>query len=203
MKRKFILPIIFCLIITGCSTSKKLNIWTKQSNIDEVKKFESELNPDSKFLDMNVSLSESIFPTVKEFDMANPLIAPRGKTDFLPIYAEYFYSKPDSILRYVSYEWENNRYGNFNDKKKSWENESTKLDEYDAEYNRIKFLLIEQFGLPKEQDVGPLKELSDHDIGGPNYYSRNTIWETNMRYMKLNMIFGGSTYRIRLYYYWK
>ena len=203
MIRKFTLLILFGLIVTGCSSSKDLNIWTKQTKIDEVKKFESELNSDLKLLDMNVSLSKSIFPRVKEFNLANPLIVPRKKSDFLPVYAEYFYSKTDSILRYVSYNWERNRYGNFDDKKKDWKNQNSKLEKYDAEYHRIKVQLIEQFGLPNEQDVGPLKDLFEHGSGGPDYFSRNTIWETNKRYMKLNMIFGGSTYRIRLYYYWK
>ena len=201
MKRQFTLLILFTFILAGCSSSKKLNLWTKQSKIGEVKKFETELNPNSEFLEMNVSLSESIFPRVKEFDMSKPLIVRREKTSLLPIYAEYFYSKPDSILRYISYDWENNRYGNYNDKKKDWEKQSTKLTEYNAEYERIKKQLIKEFNQPINQDDGPQETKSDY--GRPDYLSRNTIWETDKRFMKLNMIFGASTYRIRLYYYWK
>lgn len=201
MIRQFTLLILFTLILTGCSSTKSLNLWTKQSKIGEVKKFESELNPDLEFLEMNVSLSESIFPRVKEFDMSKPLIVRRKKTSLLPIYAEYFYSKPDSILRYISYDWENNRYGNYNDKKKDWEKQSTKLTEYNEEYERIKKQLIKEFNQPIKQDDGPQKTKSDY--GGPDYLSRNTIWESDKRFMKLNMIFGASTYRIRLYYYWK
>ncbi|ULC58516.1 hypothetical protein MBM09_11350 [Flaviramulus sp. BrNp1-15] len=201
MIRQFTLLILFTLILTGCSSTKNLNLWTKQSKIREVKKFESELNPDLEFLEINVSLSESIFPRVKEFDMSKPLIVRREKTSLLPIYAEYFYSKPDSILRYISYDWENNRYGNYNDKKKDWEKQSTKLTEYNAEYERIKKQLIKEFNQPIKQDDGPQETKSDY--GGPDYLSRNTIWESDKRFMKLNMIFGASTYRIRLYYYWK
>ena len=201
MKRQFTLLILFTFILTGCSSSKKLNLWTKQSKIGEVKKFETELNPNSEFLEMNVSLSESIFPRVKEFDMSKPLIVRREKTSLLPIYAEYFYSKPDSILRYISYDWENNRYGNYNDKKKDWKKQSTKLTEYNVEYERIKKQLIKEFNQPIKQDDGPQETKSDY--GGPDYLSRNAIWETDKRFMKLNMIFGASTYRIRLYYYWK
>jgi len=203
MIRKFTLLILFGLIVTGCSSSKKMNLWTKQAKINEVKSFESKLNPDLEFLEMNVSLSESIFPRVKEFDMANPLIVPRGKINLLPIYAEYFYSKPDSILRYVSYDWENNRYGNYNDMQKGWKTESTKLTEYNTEYERIKIQLIKEFGQPTEPDFGPIKAISEHGDEEPDYLSRNTIWETDKKFMKLNMIFGASTYRIRLYYYWK
>ncbi len=201
MIRQFTLLILFTLILTGCSSTKNLNLWTKQSKIGEVKKFESELNPDLEFLEMNVSLSESIFPRVKEFDMSKPLIVRREKTSLLPIYAEYFHSKPDSILRYISYDWENNRYGNYNDKKKDWEKQSTKLTEYNAEYERIKKQLIKEFNQPIKEDDGPQETKSDY--GGPDYLSRNAIWESDKRFMKLNMIFGASTYRIRLYYYWK
>lgn len=201
MIRQFTLIILFTLILTGCSSTKKLNLWTKQSKISEVKKFEYELNPDLELLEMNVSLSESIFPRVKEFDMSKPLIVLREKTSLLPIYAEYFYSKPDSILRYVSYDWENNRYGNYNDKKKDWEKQNTKLTEYNAEYERIKKQLIKEFSQPIKQDETPQETKSDY--GGPDYLSRNTVWETDKTFMKLNMIFGASTYRIRLYYYWK
>ncbi|MEP1487573.1 MAG: hypothetical protein ABJK28_03995 [Algibacter sp.] len=201
MKRQFTVLILFTFIITGCSSSKKLNLWTKQSKIEDVKKFESELSPDLEFLEMNVSLSESIFPRVKEFEMSNPLIVRREKTSLLPIYAEYFYSKPDSILRYISYDWENNRYRNYNDKKKDWEKQSTKLTEYNAEYERIKKQLIKEFNQPIKQDNEPQETKSDY--GGPDYFSRNTIWESDKKFMKLNMIFGASTYRIRLYYYWK
>jgi len=203
MIRKLTLLILFGLIVTGCSSSKKLNLWTKQTKVDEVKSFESKLNPDLEFLKMNVSLSESIFPRVKEFDMANPLIARREKTNLLPIYVEYFYSKPDSILRYVSYDWENNRYGNYNDKKKDWETQSTKLTEYNVEYELIKTQLIKEFGQPTQQDKEPIQTLFEHGEPNSNYSLRNTIWETEKKFMKLNMIFGASTYRIRLYYYWK
>lgn len=201
MTRKFKLLILIGFIISSCSSSKKLDLWTKQSTIEEVKNFESQLNPNSEFLNQNVSLSESIYPKVKEFEMANPLIIKRQKTNLLPVYAEYFYSKPDSILRYVSYDWENNRYGNYFDKKKDWETQSKKLTEYNAEYERIKKQLISEFGQPIEQDNQPQETKSDY--GGPDYLSRNTIWESESKFMKLNMIFGASTYRIRFYYYWK
>lgn len=201
MIREFKLLILVGIVTTSCSSSKKLDLWTKQSKIEEVKNFESRLNPNSKFLNQNVSLSESIYPRVKEFEMANPLIIKREKTGLLPVYAEYFYSKPDSILRYVSYDWENNRYGNYFDKEKDWESQNKKLTKYNAEYERIKKQLISEFGQPIEQDNQPQETKSNY--GRTDYLSRNTNWETDDRFMKLIMIFGASTYRIRLYYYWK
>ena len=201
MLRSFKYLIFIGIVTTSCSSSKKLNLWTKQSKIEEVRNFESQLNPNSEFLNQNVSLSESIYPRVKEFEMANPLIVKREKEGLLPVYVEYFYSKPDSVIRYVSYDWENNRYGNYFDRKKDWELQSKKLAEYNAEYDRIKKQLTSKFGQPMEQDSHP-QEVKSED-GRPSYLLRNTIWESDERFMKLNMIFGASTYRIRLYYYWK
>ena len=201
MLRSFKYLIFIGIVTASCSSSKKLNLWTKQSKIEEVRNFESQLNPNSEFLNQNVSLSESIYPRVKEFEMANPLIVKREKEGLLPVYVEYFYSKPDSVIRYVSYDWENNRYGNYFDRKKDWELQSKKLAEYNAEYDRIKKQLTSKFGQPMEQDSQP-QEVKSED-GRPSYLLRNTIWESDERFMKLNMIFGASTYRIRLYYYWK
>jgi len=149
------------IVTTSCSSSKKLNLWTKQSKIEEVRNFESQLNPNSEFLNQNVSLSESIYPRVKEFEMANPLIVKREKEGLLPVYVEYFYSKPDSVIRYVSYDWENNRYGNYFDRKKDWELQSKKLAEYNAEYDRIKKQLTSKFGQPMEQDSHPQEVKSE------------------------------------------
>ncbi|WP_324024585.1 hypothetical protein QSV08_15345 [Maribacter sp. BPC-D8] len=201
MTNRIIFLLLIGSIVTGCSSSKRLNLWTKQSKVDEVKGFESKLNPDLKLLEKNVSLSESIFPKVKEFEMSNPLIVRREKTHLLPIYAEYFYSKPDSTLRYVSYDWENNRYGNYNNDQIKWESEAVKLNAYKTEYGRIKKQLVKQFGQPTKQSEEPVKTINDH--GGPNFLFQNTTWETEEKLIKLNMIFGASTYRIRLNYYWK
>lgn len=161
MLRSFKYLIFIGIVTTSCSSSKKLNLWTKQSKIEEVRNFESQLNPNSEFLNQNVSLSESIYPRVKEFEMANPLIVKREKEGLLPVYVEYFYSKPDSVIRYVSYDWENNRYGNYFDRKKDWELQSKKLAEYNAEYDRIKKQLTSKFGQPMEQDSQPQEVKSE------------------------------------------
>ena len=99
MLRSFKYLIFIGIVTTSCSSSKKLNLWTKQSKIEEVRNFESQLNPNSEFLNQNVSLSESIYPRVKEFEMANPLIVKREKEGLLPVYVEYFYSKKKDIIR--------------------------------------------------------------------------------------------------------
>ena len=200
MKVKSIIILITALSLVSCS-SKVIDIWTDQSRLKEAKEFELKLSKESKFLKKYVTLSESMYPLVNEFKIVDPLIVKRAKSKFLPIYAEYFFSTPDSILRYISYDLEIDRYGNYNNKPAIWNEESLKLKEYNEHYENIKKQLIKQFRQPNVEDSGPQKTKSIY--GGPDYLSRNTTWENDKTFMKLNMVFAENTYRIRLYYYWK
>jgi len=136
-----------------------------------------------------------------KYHIASPFIVKKEHAGFSPVYTEYFFSKQDSILRYVSYDWERDRYGNFFKKEEIWKKGSTKLDEYNQEYQKIKRELIGNFGQPKEQDTEP--QTTKSACGRGDYLSRNTVWETDEFYAKPNMIFESMTYRIRLNYYWK
>ena len=209
MKRLTINLIILILIFASCSTTKKavsnkeskLEIWTEKSTVRNAIEYEKSLSNDYEILEQNVSLSKSVFPQLDEYQIAKPIIVKRKQTGILPIYAEYFFSAQDSILRYVSYDWERDRYGNFFKKQEIWKEESTKLDEYNQEYEKIKKELIGNFGQPNEQDTKP--QTTKSTSGRGDYLSRNTVWETDEFYAKLNMIFESMTYRIRLNYYWK
>ena len=207
--------VVLMMVITSCSTTKKTvtnqndeinqnsksEIWTEKSNIEKVIRFEKSLSSEFEILENKVSLSKSVFPLLNDYKIANPFIVKRKQTGFLPIYAEYFFSEQDSILRYVSYDWERDRYGNFFKKQEIWKEESTKLDSYNQEYERIKSELIMKFGEPIEQDSKPKTTKSTSGRG--DYLSRNTVWETDEFQAELNMIFESMTYRIRLNYYWK
>lgn len=203
MKTSATLLLILTLVILTSSIGKneEVKIWTQQTTIDEAINFEKSLNKKIKFLKMNVSLSRSIFPLIDKYKIAKPIIVQREQAGFLPLYAEYFYSEPDSIIRYISYDWEKEKYGNFFKKQEIWKDESKKLKEYNSEYEKIKSVLIKHLGEPSTQDKEPQK--TESVSGRGDYLSRNTVWETEEHYSKLNMIFESMTYRIRWYYYWK
>ncbi len=201
MNHKLIILLVTCITFSSCSRKKVIDIWTNQSLIQEVREYEMELNINFVVLNKYVSLSESMFPLVSKYDFGDPLIIKRSKKNYLPVYAEYYYSRPDSILRYISYNLEIDRYGNYNNKQNIWNLESSKLNEYNLEFEKVKQQLTKEFGKPNEEDSKPQSTKSVH--GGPDYLSRNTIWEDESRFMKLNLIFAKNTYRIRLYYYWK
>jgi len=178
-----------------------VKIWTDQTTVDKAIEFEKSLYNKIEFLEKNVFLSESIYPLIDQYELANPIIVQREQTGFLPVYAEYFYSKSDSIIRYISYDWEKEKYGNFFKKQKMWKEENQRLKEYNSEYKRVKSTLIAQLGEPSSQDSEPQK--TESTSGRGDYLSRNTVWETDEYYSELNMIFESMTYRIRWYYYWK
>ena len=204
-------------MMTSCSLKKKtilveritaesselqaMNLWTKQSKMKEVIEFEQSLNEEKEVLNKKVFLSESVFPLIDNYDIDQPYIVKRSLNSDLPIYAEYFYSKEDSILRYVSYDWEKDRFDNTFKKPEMWKEESKKIEFYNTKYEEIKSLLLIDFGQPETQDSIPM--ITKSQYGQDDYLSRNTIWETDELKAKLNMIFASNTYRIRLNYYWE
>lgn len=183
------------------ANTEKDEIWTEQCKIQKVIDYEKALSSKSEFLEMNVTLSRSIYPLSDQYKTAKPIIVKREQTGFLPLYAEYFYSESDSILRFISYDWERDKYGNFFKKQEIWNEESKKLKKYNREYERIKSNLVTQFGKPTIEDKEPKKVKSTSDRG--DYLTRNTNWETESYHAELSLIFESMTYRIRMNYYWK
>jgi hypothetical protein len=194
---KQLLTALAILSLTNIFGQEK--IWTKQTKISEVISFEKEINPEVKFLSQNVSLSKDYYPLADIHQVTKPIIVQREALEYLPIYAEYFYTPGDSLLRLASYDWEKDRYGNFFDKQKMWKEESTKFEKYNSEYERIKRVLIGQLGTPTSTDTKA--KTVDSDRG--KYFTRDTVWDTEEMHANLNMIFESMTYRVRLTIYWK
>lgn len=197
MISKVKLTVVLFFYLTQTHGQERL--WTKQSKIDEVIVFEKEINPEAQFLNKNVSLSKDYYPLLDKYKVTNPIIVQREPLVYLPIYAEYFYTSSDSILRLVSYDWEKERYSNYDVKQKMWKEESKKFDAYNAEYERIKIILLGQLGAPTSTDTKAKEENSSRG----KYLTRETLWNSEDFYAKLNMIFESMTYRIRLTIYWK
>jgi len=179
----------------------KIQIWTEQTKINAVLEFERSLNEDHEIIERNVGISKSTFPYIDEYELANPIIVLRPSKNDLPIYTEYFFSLPDSTLRFVSYDWEIDRYGNYNDKQKIWKREANKLGQYNEKYEDIKTYLIDKLGQPTEQDFEPQRTKSQW--GNSDYWSRKTTWENKEVISSLSLVFASNTYRIRWNYYWK
>lgn len=190
--------IVFVLIISANCFGQD-SIWIRQAHIREAIAFEKKLDSKSEFLNQNVSLSASYFPLIDKYPLANPIIVKRTQRGFLPLYAEYYYSKADSMLRVVSYDWERDRYGNFFEKGPVFEEESHKLEGYNKEYERIRGILTATIGEPRKTDKGPATKSGSRG----NYLTRDTEWDNEIYHATLSMVFESMTYRIRLNLYWK
>ena len=197
MRSKLLLSFLAVFSLTTLFGQER--IWTKQSKISEVIAFEKEINPEAKFLSKNVQIFKDYYPLADKYVVTDPVIVQRKPLEYLPIYAEYFYTPEDSILRLASYDWEKDRYANFFDKQKLWEEEGRKFPTYNKEYERIKSALISELGIPTTTDTKAKEVESERG----KYFTRETLWETESVHAKLNMIFESKTYRIRLTIYWK
>jgi hypothetical protein len=197
MITKIFLTICTFLLLTSAFGQEK--IWAKQTKVSEAIAFEKEINPNVKFLSQNVGLSTDYYPLADKYQVTNPVIVQREPMEYLPVYAEYFYTPGDSLLRLVSYDWEKDKYGNFFEKQKLWKEESKKFDAYNKEYERIKSALIAQFGFPTKTDTTAKEVHSDRG----KYFTRETLWESEDVHAEMTMIFESMTYRIRLTLYWK
>lgn len=194
---KLVLSIVVSIYVSDLFAQER--IWLKQTTISEVVAFEKEISPAPRFLTKEVSLSKDYYPLIDKYEVTSPIIVQREPLAYLPLSAEYFYTPKDSIVRLISYDWERDRYGNFFDKQKIWQEESTKLKIYNAEYERIKAILVNEFGVPIATDKEPKKKKSENT----KYLSRDCLWETKEFHAKLNMTFASTTYRIRFTIYWK
>ncbi|WP_145856866.1 hypothetical protein [Pedobacter suwonensis] len=194
-----ILMFTLVLFVSGRTVFAQESIWTKQTKITEVIAFEKKLDPDAKFLSYHVSLAKEYYPLGDRYQTVDPIIVQRKAVGALQVYAEYFYTDKDSLLRLVSYDWEKGRYGDLKDVLESRMEEGGKLDIYIGEYIRIREQLIKTFGKPNQADEKP----KSVPFEGQSYLSQKTLWETDAVHTDLNMIFGAGTYRIRLTLYWK
>ena len=171
MTSKTLLLIFITFSVTRAFGQEK--IWTKQTKLSEAILFENEINAKPKFLNQNISLSKDYYPLFDKYQVANPLLIQREPIGYLPLYAQYFYTPGDSILRLISYDWEKDEFGNLFDKQKIWEKESKKFDNYNGEYERVKNILLNQLGAPTSTDTKAKIENSDRG----KYFTRETIWD--------------------------
>lgn len=144
-------------------------------------------------------LTGEYYPYYKQHKLSLPLIIQRQPIDsgFLPLTPEYFFSENDSIVRAILYDWEFDNY-NFNGGSKEIRNED--LNYYQKEYERIKKNLLTEFSTPVYSDTSAVENTSDR---GKKFLTKTTIFDTDLYYASLYMIYGSSTHRIRFNFFWK
>ena len=193
--------LLFLITLSG-STFGQEKLWVNQTKVNDAMKFESQLNPEAKFFNQNISMSSDYYPYLEKYPLQNPVVVQRSAVNYLPLTVEYFFSEKDSLLRIVSFDWEVNRYNkSIQELAKGWKDENKKLDIYNKEYERIKKNLIQIFGSVTSDDQKPIRVKSPW--GSDTYLSRKTVWANVDLHAQLDLIFADNTHRVRLTYYWK
>lgn len=188
------------LLLFSVASYGQDKIWIKQTKVGEAIAFERSITPGVTFLNQSVGLGEGYYPLDHKYQVTtNPIIAKRSSINSLPVYAEYFFTLKDSIIRLVSYDWEKDKYGNFFDKQKIWETEVDSFDLYNNTYEKIRSQLINDFGKPTRTD--DTAKINQSDRG--EYLTRESVWEVEKLHIELSMVFESMTYRVRMTYYWK
>ena len=90
MTSKLFLTFLTAFSLTAVFAQEK--IWTKQTKISEVIAFEKGIDSKAKFLFQNVSLSKNYYPLADKYIVVNPIIVQREPLEYLPIYAEYYFT---------------------------------------------------------------------------------------------------------------
>lgn len=193
--------LLFLITLSGITFGQE-KLWVNQTKVNDAMKFESQLNPEAKFFNQNISMSSDYYPYLEKYPLQNPVVVQRSAVNYLPLSVEYFFSEKDSLLRIVSFNWEVNRHNkSIQELAKGWKDENKKLDIYNKEYERIKKNMIQIFGSANSDDQEPKSVKSPW--GSDTYLSRKTVWDNVDLHAQLDLIFADNTHRVRLTYYWK
>jgi hypothetical protein len=187
------------LLLNSITCLAQEKLWTRQSKISEIMAFEKALDNRTQVLDYDITLSVETYPLIYKHSLAKPFLVLRPEIEYMPVYAQYFFSPGDSLVRMLFYDWEKNRFAGIQEKQKIWAAESKKLDKYSTEYERIRKILVKQIGNPVQTDLKPKEEMATRGA----YYTRETIWDNEKLNGKLTMVFSEMIYRIRFEMYWK
>ncbi len=194
-----IISLIAALLIPCIAAFSQEPIWTKQMKVSEMLSLEKELNPAVEIKERSIHLTSAYYPLIDQYKVGLPLCVERPAEEYLPLYIEFFYTPADSIVRFISYDWEIAKFGNFFAKGEIWKEENKKFDLYTAEFERIAKNLKTLFGDPSSADEKEKRIASDNG----EYFERSSIWDRESFFAKLHLIFASNTHRIRLTYYWK
>lgn len=198
---KTLLTLLLILIIPIIHLVGQEKIFIEKSSVEDIIFLEQELNPNIVLLKQKSRPAKSFYPLADKYITTEyPIVILRESVDYLPLYAEYYYTAEDSIIRLTVYDWEKDRYDNLFKRMEIWKEESPKFESYNNEYMRVYSLLVNLLGEPISKDEVAKDQKGNNNM---NLKIRDAVWETEDYYASLNMIFGGQTFRVRFKHYWK
>ena len=205
--KKIIFLILFftALYLSNCTsghlliTADQEKIRVEKWKVEEAIQWEQKINAAGKRHQWKGILFEFTAPLQKEYQFGAPLVFQRAQKGPLPLHVEYFYSLPDSTLRFVIYDWERAKYSTEAEKEKAWKEEPFKKEVYQEKYESLKAKGEKQFGTPKTEDQDWQKMESVSERG--DFLIRLTEWETRDYDIQLYMVFAYLHYSIQFRFY--
>lgn len=173
----------------------------------EIKKIEKAHNSKKYKSSSKISLSESYYPFVNEYDIVQPVLFKRVDDDFMPYKVSYFFDEDSKDVKLISYSWDKGTFiTNFFELQSEMKDEFKRFDEYSNKFDEIQTQLISKLGPPSEGNGDLVKE----ETTSGESWTRNIKWIDEDRTVALNMIFTPKgwqgaigTYRVRLKVYWE
>ena len=177
---KTYLQCIILIIWCFSSNAQKPHFNLEKPSYDSVFKIEKSNGGQIKTYSYSISVSKDYFPNAANYHLANPLVFIRKNKDFY-LNVSYYYSLDDSIVRLIEY---------------SWDLKSSKTKILYKLFNRNKRTISEYF---KNQGLETKRIKNDEN----DWDGSTIIWEDDKRYVKLFLINGQRTYRVRVLISWK
>lgn len=167
-------------------------------SVSEIKDFELNFFSQSGETSIKYSISSELCPPGTDKELAQPLLFKRPETSLPSLEINYYYTPSDSLVQCATYD-----VASFNYIKKEILNSDysntrlvTAFNEY---FNVMESVISQTVTTPVKIDEKPT--LQNSEVG--EYWSRNAVWDNEETNIRLFMILGSNTRRIRVVQYWK
>lgn len=194
--------IIISLLFLNCNFSfaQEDKFCFEKINIKDAFVIEEKLNSEHYNKEAKVYLGEDFVPNAKEISrvLALPHVFFRNDSSVAPLLVEYFYSINDSSVKLIDYQWDKLNYSIY--KNSHWDNKVDKSEKnnYYAKFDSLNMVLTNLLGEPEEGNGKEETHIEDYST----WYSRYFIWKKDDLYVRLSIVWGSGTHRIRVTVTW-
>jgi hypothetical protein len=198
-KNRNIIFILIILIFASCKKTEDDYIFEKirfenldKLNLNQLINSENEIGSKERNSNNTFGIGNDYYPNDFKYELSNPRVFEINQKE-LGLETNYFYSKKDSLVKVILYQW-NKKYLNFEGYEKDTlrELKITEKENYQNKFENLKECLTEKLGKATEIDIEKRKDTSYN-------YSDNYRWIKQDLNAYLSFKVSGESYReIRL-----
>ena len=171
---------------------------THRLTVTEMKDFESNFFSNIGETSINYSISSELCPPASDKELAQPLLFKRPETSLPTLEIKYYYTPSDSLVHCATYDVASFDYIK-EEILNSYYSNTRLVTAFNEYFNVMESVLSQTITTPVRIDEKPI--LKNSEVG--EYWSRNAVWENEETNIRLFMILGSNTRRIRVVQYWK